>query len=529
MDGLMHYGMECVTNSELKRKKKRVLPEWITNGGKKIEPPPTEKIDSDSPEKNKEHENKKNKLGKKDLMLTEKKEKVILKKKEKMLKEGKKENVRIEKIAKIFEKKEIKDKKKIKNPTLVTLECVKVEGPEKANMPCPPSQRESNYQVLQNMAAPTPLSSNADLDGTNANPANTSRDVLPLSEKTDQLAQARVTVPRDARLAVMPNDARETVTRVADLPPVEGATSICPNLEDWPEGDSDQELEEQMLMLSIRHEKEKEERLREVERKRKEADRKFLLEVKEIEDRHERLKRQKQKSEEARRKHQHQQLLKTGSIPSSSTPGAPPTLPAKMPSLGKEPWCSTLRKKEMVPEGEGEMPVGEGAETGSSPECPATPPSTPGPTTAHNNTPPTQDGSTAVRVSQGDLSNMVDKTTTAKVTKEEAMTKEHKLQPSLAELKRLKMQELRKKKRLLTMSSSRNLEEALPGPGLTPGGCQGVSKLISKFETDPSPIKMPRPPQQAHQRAGQHPGCPLATIPYTSTMPAAPVPAYSRK
>ena len=117
MDGLMDYGMECVTNSELKRKKKRVLPEWITNGGKKIEPPPTEKIDSDSPEKNKEHENKKNKLGKKDLMLTEKKEKVILKKKEKMLKEGKKENVRIEKIAKIFEKKEIKDKKKIINPT----------------------------------------------------------------------------------------------------------------------------------------------------------------------------------------------------------------------------------------------------------------------------------------------------------------------------------------------------------------------------------------------------------------------------
>ena len=73
---------------------------------------------------------------------------------------------------------------------------------------------------MQNMAAPTPLSSNADLDGTNANPASTSRDVLPLSEKTDQLAQARVTVPRDARLAVMPtdarppSDARETATRV---------------------------------------------------------------------------------------------------------------------------------------------------------------------------------------------------------------------------------------------------------------------------------------------------------------------------
>ena len=164
----------------------------------------------------------------------------------------------------------------------------------------------------------------------------------------------------------------------------------------------------------------------------------------------------------------------------------------------------------MVPEGEGEMPVGEGAETGSSPECPATPPSTPGPTTAHNNTPPTQDGSTAVRVSQGDLSNMVDKTTTAKVTKEEAMTKEHKLQPSLFELKRLKMQEMRKKKRLQKMSSSRNLEEALPGPGLAPGGCQGVSKLISKFETDPSPIKMPRPPPASTPACRTAPRLPIS-------------------
>ena len=65
-------------------------------------------------------------------------------------------------------------------------------------------------------------------------------------------------------------------------------------MEEWPEEDSDKEMESEMIKLQIEHEKEKEERMKRVEMKRTEEDQQFLQAVSSIEKREERL-------EEARR------------------------------------------------------------------------------------------------------------------------------------------------------------------------------------------------------------------------------------
>ena len=73
--------------------------------------------------------------------------------------------------------------------------------------------------------------------------------------------------------------------------------------------------------------------------------------------------------------------------------------------------------------------------------------------------------------------------------------KEYEKKPSQAEKLRDRIEKQRKEKRLNRMLSCRNLDQAKqsqnPNPSL--GTCQVVSKLISRFETDPSPIKVPRP------------------------------------
>ena len=66
--------------------------------------------------------------------------------------------------------------------------------------------------------------------------------------------------------------------------------------------------------------------------------------------------------------------------------------------------------------------------------------------------------------------------------------------PSQAEMSRAKIAKQRRDQRLQRMSSSRNLAQAQSGPEPSPGTNQMVSKLVSRFETVPSPIKMPRPP-----------------------------------
>jgi hypothetical protein len=76
------------------------------------------------------------------------------------------------------------------------------------------------------------------------------------------------TLPSNARVAYnITNASRETETKPMDPP---GSDYIDNG--DWPEEDSDKELEEEMLRLAIKHEKEKEERFKEVERRRKDDD-----------------------------------------------------------------------------------------------------------------------------------------------------------------------------------------------------------------------------------------------------------------
>ena len=73
--------------------------------------------------------------------------------------------------------------------------------------------------------------------------------------------------------------------------------------------------------------------------------------------------------------------------------------------------------------------------------------------------------------------------------------KEFDQKPSQADMMRDRLAKQRREQRLRRMSSSRNLEQAKPSQNRNPslGTSQVVSKLISKFETDSSPIKMPRP------------------------------------
>ena len=71
--------------------------------------------------------------------------------------------------------------------------------------------------------------------------------------------------------------------------------------------------------------------------------------------------------------------------------------------------------------------------------------------------------------------------------------------------KRLKMKTSRSQNRSLILSKSRDLPSTVDEPDQPPAANPKVSMLVSMFETSPSPVKMPRPPQQALQCAEQTP------------------------
>ena len=70
-------------------------------------------------------------------------------------------------------------------------------------------------------------------------------------------------------------------------------------------------------------------------------------------------------------------------------------------------------------------------------------------------------------------------------------------------LERLKRVELRRTEGDMNFLPSRNLNQVVTAPEPSPGANPKVSKLVSRFETSASPIKMPRPPLQAPRGAGQ--------------------------
>ena len=107
--------------------------------------------------------------------------------------------------------------------------------------------------------------------------------------------------------------------------------------------------------------------------------------------------------------------------------------------------------------------------------------------TAPGNTRPVEGGITTTDASSEEMSSPGTVVTTIK-------KKEYGQKTSQAEMLRAKITKQRRDQRLNKMSSSRNLAHAQSCPEPSPGTSQMVSKLVSRFETVPSPIKMPRPP-----------------------------------
>ena len=108
---------------------------------------------------------------------------------------------------------------------------------------------------------------------------------------------------------------------------------------------------------------------------------------------------------------------------------------------------------------------------------------------------------------------LVDVTTTIVNVQEMPRKKMHSQQPSQAELTRLGLDKQRREKRLMRMSSSRNLSQAPRDPEPRPGANPKVTQLVSRFETTPSPIKMPRPPPTSTTLCRTSNAGPFTTIP----------------
>ena len=76
-----------------------------------------------------------------------------------------------------------------------------------------------------------------------------------------------------------------------------------------------------------------------------------------------------------------------------------------------------------------------------------------------------------------------------------SMKKDPEQKPSHTDVSRFRLASQRKEQRLRKMSSCRNLDQQESNQNQNPNmrPSQVVSRLISKFETEASPIKMPRP------------------------------------
>ena len=93
------------------------------------------------------------------------------------------------------------------------------------------------------------------------------------------------------------------------------------------------------------------------------------------------------------------------------------------------------------------------------------------------------------------------------------------------------LEKARKLKRSERMSSSRCLETSPtqePDPIQRPGAISKLSKLISRFETSPSPLKMPRPPPASSSTSGAMPLLPIISRTYQPSEKAEPSTSHSQ-
>ena len=356
-------------------------------------------------------------------------------------------------------------------------------------MPCPKSKyrnkfEQSNHQALQKMAEMNAYlpSRRKDTDGQEELPASTTITTIESSAKArptgkEKTMATTTTVTKESKELIMKN-------------------------EEWPEEDSDKEMEQEMVKLQIELETEKVERLKRAELKRTEDDMNFLQEVTTIEKREARLSEARRMTEEARRKVREDEeewlrvvLLLEEPEATSTSPAPSPNLTAKMPT-GEEPFWSmgmnyVLEKKGDRMPGSKEGVGSQSIQAGTAPSLPTI-----------NLMPPSriarpveeQSHSPAMVKHPAVIPSPMDMATTTMDVQEHNMKKEHSLKPSNAEISRLKLEKQRREKRLLRMSSSRNLTPAVKAPEPSQGANPKVSKLVSRFETSASPIKMPRPP-----------------------------------
>jgi hypothetical protein len=293
-------------------------------------------------------------------------------------------------------------------------------------------------------------------------------------------------------------------------------------LEEWPEEDSDKEMESEMIKLQIEHETEKEERMKIVEMKRNEEDQQFLQAVSLIEKREERLEEARRMTMEARRKAREakedeegwlKEVLRMEEMTPSSPPAPSPSQTAKMPT-GKEPCWSmegmnsvpdrmlgctpamvedlaitkstmdettTIRKVQELPErlNTNQAMVEHQAVPNTLVDVTKTNPAMVEPQAVFPN--PVDMINTIVKAQAGQpkptgpavglslnrakveypasTPSLVDVTTTIVNVQEMPRKKEHSQQPSQAELTRLRLDKQRREKRLMRILSSRNLSQ----------------------------------------------------------------------
>ena len=237
-----------------RKKQRRILPDWIIKGGKKSEPTDTEKTTSAEAEKNDSQNATLVQI-----------ENVKIKRKTIDKKEKGVKNANLKKVKIIIEKKEkgVKNANLKDKPKPVNLKCVGQKS-KRVNMPSPNFQPQDNIMQPNHQAFQKTMSSNTQTTQKDLPDTTTTSDIV-----TSHTVQ-KTTTKKYQRMKESPpknKDAKEDKpAATATMYYMQKMVTHEPRMmEEWPEEDSDKEMESEMIKLQIEHETEKEERMKRVE------------------------------------------------------------------------------------------------------------------------------------------------------------------------------------------------------------------------------------------------------------------------
>ena len=481
---------ECLDIEQ--KRKKRILPIWMPN-----------------PKQLHSEKNACVKAEKNDSLVNDPKK--YVKKIPKINKKNKKEGEERKKVEKekIVKEKNMKKNENDKNP--VTLNCVKVEGHRWDNMPGPENPEQALITKLcRDKMTSVPSLSLLTADSTTIEKSTTIDTSIPAMPADPTTIEKSTTI--DTSIRAKPAWKGETTTTT---------TTIL----EWPDTEEDGELETKMIQLQIKLEREKEERFMKRERRRKEDDAKLLRDVILIEEREERLERCRKLREEAKEKEDQEWLQvallsEEAYLPSPSPPSSPgdppPSLLAERP-VGAEPWGK--ERKMMTTTGSlGETDTSSPASPTPTKDIPAREKMTPPildakPATISQakesgkaRTPPSkhvlackiarpeeQGGPSTTMKEHTDAPYSAPTPAQGLVMKKDKGKQLDKAAASMSK-QRLSLQKSRSQRRDSNQLKIRNIPSTLDEPDQTPAANPMVSKLVSRFETSQSPLKMPRPP-----------------------------------